>query len=315
MRKIIATVVIVAAVLGLGAHSARAADRINLGVTNPTAFEWDLLAAQDQGFFNKEDLDVRVTYMAPNLVINALLAGETQIAKSGTHFGIIAAARKADVKIVAGGLYGYPYDVVGQAEFKSLADLRGQKIVTGSQGSIVTVIFQDLMRKNGLGPRDYLLLVVSGSGTRFLALKSGQVAATVALAPPLNFSALDSGLKVMLHYNDIIKDLQYTSYFTTPKFAAANRAQLNRFVRAIARSQRWLNDARNEKEATRLLSRQLKIDESLAARTYRHMITEGKAFRGEGKIDGAGLSEIIRMLAEANVIAQRDPWQSFVLEP
>jgi ABC-type nitrate/sulfonate/bicarbonate transport system substrate-binding protein len=316
LKKTIAIIVAAACViLAIPVHSAWATDRINLGVTNPTAFEWDLLVAQDQGFFNKEDLDVRVVYMAPNLVINALLAGETQIAKSGTHFGIIAASRKADLKIVAGGLYGYPYDVVSQPEFKSLADLRGQKIVTGSQGSIVTVIFQDLMRKNGLTPRDYLMLVVSGSGTRFLALKSGQVAATVALAPPLNFSALDAGLKVLLHYNDIIKDLQYTSYFTTPGFASANRAQLNRFVRAIALSQRWLNDARNEKEAMRLLSRQLKIDESLAARTYRHMVTEGKAFRGEAKVDGAGLSEIIRMLAEANVIAQRAPWQSFILEP
>jgi hypothetical protein len=44
------------------------------------------------------------------------------------------------------------------------------------------------------------------------------------------------------------------------------------------------------------------------------MITEGKAFYGQAKVDGAGLSEIIRLLAEANVIAQRDPWQSFVLE-
>ena len=56
---------------------ALAADRINLSVTNLTAFEWDLLVAQDQGYFTKEDLDVRITYMASNLVINALIAGQT----------------------------------------------------------------------------------------------------------------------------------------------------------------------------------------------------------------------------------------------
>ena len=37
-----------------------AADRINVSVTNLTAFEWDLLVAQDQGYFSKEDLDVRI---------------------------------------------------------------------------------------------------------------------------------------------------------------------------------------------------------------------------------------------------------------
>ena len=200
---------------------ALAADRINLSVTNLTAFEWDLLVAQDQGYFTKEDLDVRITYMASNLVINALIAGQTQIAKSGSHFGILAAVRKADIKIFAGGLYGYPYDTISQPEFKSLADLKGQKIVTGSQGSIVTVVFKDVMRRNGVTPADYLLLVVPGSNTRFLALKSGQVAAAVAVAPPLNFSAIDGGMKALFHYNDYLKELQYISYFTTPRYAAS----------------------------------------------------------------------------------------------
>ena len=291
-----------------------AADRISLSVTNLTAFEWDLLVAQDQGYFTKEDLDVSITYMASNLVINALIAGQTQIAKSGSHFGILAAVRKADIKIFAGGLYGYPYDTISQPEFKSLADLKGQRIVTGSQGSIVTVVFKDVMRRHGLTPADYLLLVVPGSNTRFLALKSGQVAAAVAVAPPLNFSAIDGGMKALFHYNEYLKELQYISYFTTPRYAAANRPLIGRFTRAVAQSQRWLNDVRNEKEATRILTRHLKIDDTLAARTYRYMLVEGKAYRGEAKVDGPGLAEMIRMLAEANVIPQKEPWQSFVLE-
>jgi len=291
-----------------------AADRINLSVTNLTAFEWDLLVGQDQGYFAREDLDVRITYMASNLVINALIAGETQMAKSGTHFGILAAVRKANIKIFAGGLYGYPYDTISQSEFKTLADLKGQKIVTGSQASIVTVIFKDVMRRNGVTPADYLLLVVPGSNTRFLALRSGQVAAAVAVAPPLNFSAIDGGMKALFHYNDYVKDLQYISYFTTPRYAATNRQLVGRFTRAVAQSQHWLNDGHNEQEATRILTRHLKIDDTLAARTYRYMLTEGKAYRGEAKIDASGLAEMIRMLAEANVIPQKEPWQSFVLE-
>jgi ABC-type nitrate/sulfonate/bicarbonate transport system substrate-binding protein len=293
---------------------ASGADRINLSVTNLTAFEWDLLVAQDRGYFAREDLDVNITYMASNLVINALIAGQTQIAKSGTHFGVLAAVRKADVKIFAGGLYGYPYDTISQQDFKSLANLKGQRIVTGSLASIVTVVFKDVMRRHGLLPADYLLLVVPGSNTRFLALKSGQVAAAVAVAPPLNFSAIDAGMKALFHYNDYLNELQYISYFTTPRYAAANRALIGRFTRAIAQSQRWLNDPRNEKDATQILVRHLKIDEPLAARTYAYLLTQGKAFRGEAKVDGPGLAEMIRMLAEASVIPHKEPWQSFVLE-
>ena len=32
------------------------------------------------------------------------------------------------------------------------------------------------------------------------------------------------------------------------------------------------------------------------------MLADGKAYRGEAKVDGPGLAEMIRMLAEANVI-------------
>jgi ABC-type nitrate/sulfonate/bicarbonate transport system substrate-binding protein len=121
-------------------------------------------------------------------------------------------------------------------------------------------------------------------------------------------------MKALFHYNDYLKELQYISYFTTPRYATANRALISRFTRAVAQSQHWLNDSRNEKEATRIIIRHLKIDDTLATRAYRYVLTDGKAYRGEAKVDGPGLAEIIRMLAKANVIPQQEPWQSFVLE-
>jgi len=314
MKKIALTdfvIPIVLAVFCLEISDLPAADRINLSVTNLTALEWDLLVAQDQGFFARQDLDVRITYMAPQLVINALMAGEANVAKSGTHFGILAATRGADLKIIGSGLYGYPYDLISLPEFRSLADLKGQKLVGGALGSITTIIFKDVMTRSGIVPSDYLLLVVPGSGTRFQALKSRQVAAAVAMAPPLNFSAIDSGMKVLLRYNDQVRDLQYLSYFVDPRFASANRSLITRFLRAVAQSQAWINNAGNEKEAARVLSRHLRIDENVASRTYRYMVTEGHGYRGEGKIDEAGLTEAIRLLAGYQLIPKRVPWQTF----
>lgn len=69
-----------------------AADRINLGATALTAFDWDFLVAQERGFFAQENLDVNISFMAPDLPVKALMAGTVDIAKSGTHFGLIAAA-------------------------------------------------------------------------------------------------------------------------------------------------------------------------------------------------------------------------------
>ncbi|MGE5061060.1 MAG: ABC transporter substrate-binding protein, partial [Betaproteobacteria bacterium] len=242
----------------------------------------------------------------------ALIAGTVDIARSGSHFGLIAATRGAEIKIIGGSNYGYPYQVIGNPQFKSLADLKGQKIAGASLASITTTIFKDVMQRRGIPPTAYTLLFVGGSPERFQAVASGQVAASLAEAPPFNFKSIEAGRRVLLNYSDEIKNLQYTSFFAASKSLAQNRPLFTRFVRAIGQGMRWVNDPANEKAAIELMVQRLKIDEAIAAQTYKFMIPENKAFRGEGVVDGAGLAEMIRLLAADNMIPERKPWETFV---
>ena len=175
--------------------------------TNPTALEIDQIVAREKGFFARENIDLDVTYMTPDLVIKALLAGTVDLSRSGAHFGLIAAARGGEIKIIGGSTYGYPYQVIGQPQLKSLADLKGQKIAAASLASITTTIFKDVMQRQGIPPTAYTLLFVGGSPERFQAVSSGQVAASLAEAPPFNFRSIDAGRKVLLNYSDEIKNL------------------------------------------------------------------------------------------------------------
>jgi ABC-type nitrate/sulfonate/bicarbonate transport system substrate-binding protein len=312
MRSValIAIVGLFLALMGV-ANLALAADKITVGLTNPTAFDWETFVADDRGFFSAQGLEVSATYMAPDLPIKALLAGSVDLVKCGTHFGIIAAARGAEAKIVGGSIYGYPYDVISQPQFQTLADLRGQKIAGANPASITTVIFRDLMARQGLGPADYSILWIGGSRERFQAVLSGQVAASLAEGPPFNLRAVEGGKKVLVRYGDQVKDLQYTSYFTSLA-RSQSRPLVVRYLRAAGQAMRWLNDPRNEREAVQILARRLKIDETLATRSYAYMVTEHRAFRGEGKNDGPGLAEMIRLLADAQLIPRREPWESYV---
>jgi NitT/TauT family transport system substrate-binding protein len=289
-----------------------AADRLTLSSTNPTALEMDQMVARDKGFLARENIDLDVTYMTPDLVIKALLAGTVDLARSGTHFGVIAAARGGELKIIGGSNYGYAYQVIGQPQFKSLADLKGQKIAGAALASITTTIFKDVMQRQGIPPTAYTLLFVGGSPERFQAVSSGQVAASLAEAPPFNFKSVDAGRKVLLNYSDEIKNLQYTSYFASSKSLAQNRPLFTRFMRAMGQAMHWINDPANEKAVTEIVVQRLKIDEATATRTYKFMVPENKAFRGEGIIDGPGLAEMIRLLASDQLIPKREPWESFV---
>jgi len=296
----------------LSSSQSHAVDKIMLSSTNPTAFEIDHVVAKEKGFFAKENLDVEVNYMTPDLVVKALIAGTVDIARSGSHFGLIAAARGAEIKIIGGSNYGYPYQVIGNPQFKSLTDLKGQKIAGASLASITTTIFKDVMQRRGIPPSAYTLLFVGGSPERFQAVASGQVAASLAEAPPFNFKSIEAGRKVLLNYSDEIKNLQYTAFFASTKSLAQNRPLFTRFVRAIGQGMRWVNDPANEKAAIELMIQRLKIDEAIASQTYKFMIPENNAFRGEGAVDGPGLAEMIRLLVADNMIPERKPWETFV---
>ena len=127
--------------------AAFAADRVTMSSTNITAFDLDQIMALEKGFFAKENIEFEPTYMQPELVVKALLAGTVDLAKSGTHFGLIAAARGGELKVIGASTYGYAYQVIGQPQFKSLADLKGQKIAGASLASITTTIFKDVMQR------------------------------------------------------------------------------------------------------------------------------------------------------------------------
>jgi ABC-type nitrate/sulfonate/bicarbonate transport system substrate-binding protein len=168
------------------------------------------------------------------------------------------------------------------------------------------------MQRQGIPPTAYTLLFVGGSPERFQAVSSGQVAASLAEAPPFNFRSIDAGRKVLLNYSDEIKNLLYTAYFVSNKSLAQNRALFTRFMKAMGQAMRWLNDPANEKAVIEVMMQRLKVDEATAERTYKFMVPENKAFRGEGAIDVAGLTEMIRLLAADQMIPKREPWEAFV---
>ena len=304
-------IILIAAAIAFN-FAALAAERVTMSSTNPTALEMDQMVARDKGFFARENLEVEVTYMTPELVIKALLAGTVDLARSGTHFGLIAAARGGELKVIGASTYGYAYQVIGQPQFKSLADLKGQKIAGASLASITTTIFKDVMQRQGIPPSAYTILSIGGSPERFQAVASGQVAASLAEAPPFNFRSIDAGRRVLLNYSDEIKNLQYGSYFASYKSLAQMRPVLMRFMRAVGQAMRWLNDPGNEKEAVRIMMERLKIDETIAARTFKFMVPENRSFRGEALVDPVGLNEMIRLLASDNLIPERKPWETFV---
>ena len=159
--------------------------------------------------------------MTPDLVIKALLAGTVDLARSGTHFGMIAARPRRRAQDHRRLELRLPLPGHQPAAVQNPCRSKGTKIAAASLASITTTIFKDVMQRQGIPPSAYTLLFVGGSPERFQAVASGAAAASLAEAPPFNFRSIDAGRKVLLNYSDEIKNLQYTSIFASDQIVSA----------------------------------------------------------------------------------------------
>ena len=173
---------------------ASAADKVTMSSTNPTAFEIDQIVARATRVSSPGKIDVRVDLHDAGPGDQSAACRHRRHGQIGHPLRLRSRRRGGgELKVIGGSTYGYAYQVIGQPQFKTLADLKGQKIAGAVVASITTTIFKDVMQRQGVPPSAYTILSIGGSAERFQAVASGQVAASLAEAPPYNFRSIDAG--------------------------------------------------------------------------------------------------------------------------
>ncbi len=142
-----------------------------------------LWIAKEKGLFEKHDLEVKLVNIASGVVsINALIAGDIQIAAASGSSAVAAAAWGAPVVILA--TFGpTPYKLVAQPPINSIQALKGKVIGTSRAGAGSDFALRRLLSKLGLAPgRDVTVLPtgLSESDKRILVMLQGKIDATIA---------------------------------------------------------------------------------------------------------------------------------------
>ena len=133
MTRLHLTLVIAGAVLFNPLHI-HAADRVKIALT---AVGGSFLAggvAVKKGFFQEEALDAELVQMNASVVLPALFNGNLDYT---LLFGstVRAAVQGVPVKVLASFMDAPSQSLVGRENFKSVADLKGKKIVISSFGA------------------------------------------------------------------------------------------------------------------------------------------------------------------------------------
>lgn len=233
---------------------AHAADRVIAGTLGGQAPLWPFYIALHKGFLAGEDIDMELNFAPSGSgIVQQLTAGSLDVVVSvGMDDPMQAIDKGAKLAIVRVIGKWPPYALIAKPGIKTIADLRGKTISSGSPVDITTVFLEKMLAANGLEKSDYDLISAGVAAARYAALQAGVADAAMVL-PPLNFHAEKAGFHTIGLPVDYVKDIPFTGMAVFRSWAEAHRDVVHRLIVATDKSIGWFDDDTNRAEAIELL--------------------------------------------------------------
>ncbi|HEU4342132.1 MAG TPA: ABC transporter substrate-binding protein [Candidatus Binatia bacterium] len=276
-----------ALIVWLSLTSNGSAENVKVGIPSLTVTMMPLAVARDQGFFQREGLNVDLILMPAALNIRVMVSGDIQYA-STLGSALVASVRGINTRIVMCFVDRPLLDLVALPEIGSIADLKGRLIGISSRGGLHDVTIRRMLAQSGVDPAQATLLTVGGQGAMLQALQAKRIAAGL-LNPPHNFLAYRGGLKNLGFAGNYIR-LPSTGIATMGETLDRSPEQVRRMTRALARARSFARE--NKPAAVAILKRFLQLpDEDLVAKIFDY---HRNAETPDGKIEPALALETIR---------------------
>ena len=208
--------------------------RVNLAYSSISGTQAIVRVMKDAGIFEKNSLDASLIFIAGGTgVIQALIAGDVQVAVVSGESSILARIQGANTLILAGLINIMDFSIIAAPEVKKPQDLKGKKMAISRYGSSTDFVARYALQKWGLTPeKDVAILQVGSQPARFAALKAGAVQGTV-VGPPANVVGRKAGFNEIATPQEL--DLVYpnTALVTTGSAIARNEELIRRVVKAF----------------------------------------------------------------------------------
>ena len=246
-------------------------DTVTVGVI-PVVSNAAIHLGQQKGFFEEEGITLEIEpTIGGAAAVPAVLAGDYDFADSNVVSLFVAAAQGIDLELVAPGastLGDTSRDtsavvVLDDSPISRPSDLEGKTVAANTLGNIGDVTISAVVEEDGgdASAVDFVEIAFPDMGA---ALESGDVDAAWMVDPFLTL-ALEGGARVVTYnYPDFDPKLPIEAYFTTSKFAQQNPELVDRFVRALIKSNEYANE--NPDEVREVVSTFTEISEELLSK-------------------------------------------------
>jgi ABC-type nitrate/sulfonate/bicarbonate transport system substrate-binding protein len=199
-----------------------------------TAIHAVVWAAYEKKLFQKYGLDGEYLALESGTpAMQALLANELQIVFTTGALAITANLQGADTTIIAGGMNFIPNKFLARPEIKRAEDLKGRRIAISRFGSASEYATQVALEKIGVNPKDVTIVQVGGNATRFAALMSGTIQATLLAEPLTTIGIRDHKMHSLIDLAESGVPFPQNCFIVRRSYLAANRAKIVNGMKAI----------------------------------------------------------------------------------
>jgi ABC-type nitrate/sulfonate/bicarbonate transport system substrate-binding protein len=270
-RRPAIVVVFLAFLVGLATPATAQLRKINIAYTATSPYQAALIIGKEAGIFKKYNLDPQLI-LTPggSLGFQAMMGGDVAMVMADGSAAVTSNLAGADVVIIASLLNTFPYSLISIPEVKNVKQLVGGKVAISRFGSATDVSVRMSLAKVGLNPdKDVTILQIGTQTTRFAALQSKQVQATI-ITPPFTLTARKQGYNTLIDMGQLNIPFELTALLTRRSTIKTQHDTVAATVAALSEAVHFYK--REKEPVIKILSRYLQTsDREALEETYREI--------------------------------------------
>jgi ABC-type nitrate/sulfonate/bicarbonate transport system substrate-binding protein len=239
--------------------------KVRVAVPGYTIAILSFLAAKMNGYYTAEGLDVELIAMRAPTANLAVVSGSVEFSAVPLA-GLTTALRGGPLKLLFCQFDRPQHALYARPEYSNVRALRGKRVAVSGLGTIDDILLREALVANGIDPaHDVTILAMGAADTRFSALVSGAIEASVLIAP-VSFYAKDQGFRELVAFQELGFVLPSGGIVARDETLKTDLVMTERFVRATIMGFLFMRD--NRSGTLKVMSKMLRIDDATAAKLY-----------------------------------------------
>jgi NitT/TauT family transport system substrate-binding protein len=312
IRHVVLTALaIIAAIIAV--PSSATSETLRVGKAGREAFSFvPVDVGAEVGIFKKHGLDLEISSFGGEAKLQQGMAADSVDIALSSGPGLAFIVKGSPIKGIA-AMAGPPllFALMVRADdtVKTVADLKGKKVGVSTVGSVTSWIVSEVSRQNGWGFDGVTQVPIGDDATRIAALRTKSIdAAIVNLAVALNFVQRREG-RVLLRFNDLLKDFHVHVIFASDKAIAAKPETLGRFLQGWFETIAFMRA--NKSETVRIAKDIMGTDATTAGLIYDELMP---MFSDTGRFEPKALAVLSRSFVEMKTLPSEPDMKTLYTE-